>query len=103
MNSYLYRRAGDGRFVCLHSASVISPKFPQFLSNRRDVMNIARRIFCLLVAALCLLTVATAQVQTSELHVLVKDAKGAVVGGATVTAAEPGKGVSRIATSNTEG
>ena len=44
-----------------------------------------------------------AQVQTSELHVLVKDAKGAVVSGATVTAAEPSKGISRTATTNAEG
>ncbi len=33
-----------------------------------------------------------AQVQTSELHVIVKDAKGAVVRDATVTAAESGQG-----------
>jgi hypothetical protein len=44
-----------------------------------------------------------AQVQTSELHVVVKDAKGAVVSGASVTAAEPGKGVSRATTTNAEG
>ena len=66
-------------------------------------MNIARRMFCLLVAAICLLAGAMAQVQTSELHVLVKDAKGAVVSGATVTAAEPRKGISRTATTNAEG
>jgi hypothetical protein len=44
-----------------------------------------------------------AQVQTSELHVAVKDAKGAVVRGATVTVADPGKGVSRTATTNADG
>ncbi len=66
-------------------------------------MNIARRFFCLLIAVVCLLAGAFAQVQTSELHVLAKDAKGAVVSGATVTAAETSKGISRTATTNAEG
>ena len=44
-----------------------------------------------------------AQVQTSELHVIVKDAKGAVVRGASVTAADSTKGISRTATTNAEG
>ena len=50
-----------------------------------------------------LLAGAMAQVQTSELHVIVKDAKGAVVSGSSVTAAELGKGVSRTASTNAEG
>ncbi|HEY4933184.1 MAG TPA: TonB-dependent receptor [Terriglobales bacterium] len=66
-------------------------------------MNSARRISSLLIAIACLLASATAQVQTSELHVVVKDAKGAVVGGANVTAAESGRAVSRTATTNAEG
>ena len=66
-------------------------------------MNFARRLSCLLVAVTCLLAGAWAQVQTSELHVIAKDPKGALVSGATVTAAEPGKGVSRTATTNAEG
>jgi len=44
-----------------------------------------------------------AQLQTSELHVIVKDANGAVVRGASVTAAEPGKGISRTTTTNADG
>jgi hypothetical protein len=55
------------------------------------------------VAFACLAVVAAAQVQTSELHVNVKDAKGAVVAGATVTAAEPEKGVSRSQTTGSDG
>jgi Carboxypeptidase regulatory-like domain/TonB dependent receptor len=66
-------------------------------------MNSARRLSCLLFAVTCLLAGAWAQVQTSELHVIAKDPKGALVSGATVTAAEPGKGVSRAATTNAEG
>ena len=66
-------------------------------------MNFARRSLCSMIVAAVLLGSAMAQVQTSELHVLVKDAKGAVVSGATVTAAEPGKGFSRSATTNAEG
>ena len=66
-------------------------------------MNFARRLSCLLVATACLLAGAWAQVQTSELHVIAKDPKGALVSGATVTAAEPNKGVSRTATTNAEG
>ena len=66
-------------------------------------MNSARRFSLLLIAIACLLAVAMAQVQTSELHVVVKDAKGAVVGGANVTAAESGRAVSRTATTNAEG
>ena len=66
-------------------------------------MNFARRLLCLLVAIACLLAAAMAQVQTSELHVTVKDAKGAVVSGASVTAAESGRAVSRTATTNGEG
>jgi hypothetical protein len=66
-------------------------------------MNTARRLICLLIAAACLLAGAMAQVQTSELHVVVKDTKGAVVSGASVTAAQPDKGVSRAATTNAEG
>ncbi len=66
-------------------------------------MTLARRMICLLVVTGFLAACAMAQVQTSELHVVVKDAKGAVVRGATVTAAETSKGVSRSATSNAEG
>jgi hypothetical protein len=66
-------------------------------------MNSARIILSLLIAIGCLLAGAMAQVQTSELHVIVKDAKGAVVGGANVTAAESGRAVSRTATTNAEG
>ena len=62
-----------------------------------------RKMLCWLAAVMCLLGGAWAQVQTSELHVLVKDAKGAVVSGATITAAEAGKGISRTATTNAEG
>jgi hypothetical protein len=66
-------------------------------------MNIARRLSSLLIAIACLLASAMAQVQTSELHVVVKDSKGAVVGGATVTAAESGRGFSRTASTSAEG
>jgi uncharacterized protein (DUF2141 family) len=66
-------------------------------------MDFARRFCCLLMAAAFLAAAAQAQVQTSELHVIVKDAKGAIVRGATVTAAEPDKGISRTMTSNAEG
>ena len=66
-------------------------------------MTIARRLLCLLTAIACLLAGAMAQVQTSELHVNVKDAKGGAVSGASVTAAEPGKGISRTANTNAEG
>jgi len=63
-------------------------------------MTVARKLSCMLVAVVCLLVGAMAQVQTSELHVIVKDANGAVVRDASVTAAEPGKGISRTATTN---
>jgi len=66
-------------------------------------MMVARRLLCLLVAIACLLAGAMAQVQTSELHVIVKDAKGAVIRDASVTAAESGRAVSRTATTNAEG
>ncbi len=66
-------------------------------------MTFARRFWCLLVALGCMLAGAMAQVQTSELHVVVKDAKGAVVRDATVTADEAGRAVSRTATTNGEG
>ena len=66
-------------------------------------MNVARRSLCLSCVVVLLLAGAMAQVQTSELHVLVKDAKGAVVSGATVTAAEPGHGITRPATTNADG
>lgn len=66
-------------------------------------MTVSRRLSCVLVAIAGLLAGAVAQVQTSELHVVVKDSKGAVVSGASVTATAPGKGVSRTATTNPEG
>jgi outer membrane receptor protein involved in Fe transport len=71
--------------------------------SEEDTMIAMRKMLCLLAAVTCLLGGAWAQVQTSELHVLVKDAKGAVVSGATITAAEAGKGISRTATTNAEG
>ena len=95
------------RFANAHSA--VSPKGrgpnPGNIlhSSEGNIMNFTRRLLCLLVAIACLLAGAMAQVQTAELHVIVKDAKGAVVSGATVTAAEPGKGVSRTASTNAEG
>jgi Carboxypeptidase regulatory-like domain len=58
------------------------------------------RLGCLLIATACLVAGALAQVQTSELHVIVKDAKGAVLPGATVTAADPEKGISKSAQTN---
>src|SRR5664279_5103563 len=63
-------------------------------------MTSVRRLCCLLIATACLVATAVAQVQTSELHVNVKDAKGAVVPGATVTAADPQKGISKSAQTN---
>ncbi|HWS95375.1 MAG TPA: carboxypeptidase regulatory-like domain-containing protein, partial [Candidatus Methylomirabilis sp.] len=66
-------------------------------------MNFARRLICLLIAITCLMAGAMAQVQTSELHVTVKDAKGAVVTGASVTAADAAKGISRAQNTNAEG
>ncbi len=66
-------------------------------------MNFARRLSCLLVAIVCLSAGALAQVQTAELHVIVKDAKGAVVRDASVTADEAGRGFSRAATTNADG
>src|SRR6516225_10500353 len=66
-------------------------------------MKTVRRVLMVVVAFACLAVVAAAQVQTSELHVNVKDAKGAVVAGATVTAAEPEKGVSRSQTTGSDG
>ncbi len=66
-------------------------------------MTLARRSLCLLISVACLVAGAMAQVQTSELHVIAKDAKGALVSGATVTATEPGKGITRTATTNAEG
>src|SRR5215471_9278955 len=66
-------------------------------------MNIARKSLGCMMVALCLAAVAVAQVQTSELHVTVKDAKGAVVAGAKVTASEAEKGVERSQTTNAEG
>src|SRR5664279_1896765 len=61
------------------------------------------QITCYLNRTYHVLLTAMAQVQTSELHVIVKDAKGAVVGGASVTAAESGRALSRIATTNADG
>ena len=66
-------------------------------------MTSLRRLCCLLIATACLVAGAAAQVQTSELHVIVKDAKGAVVPGATVTAADPQKGISKSAQTNGAG
>ena len=66
-------------------------------------MNFVRRLICLLIAVTCLMAGAMAQVQTSELHVTVKDAKGAVVTGASVTAADAAKGISRAQNTNAEG
>ena len=66
-------------------------------------MKIERRLVGLLIAAACLTAAATAQVQTSELHVIVKDAKGAVVRDASVTAADADKGISRAQNTNAEG
>ena len=66
-------------------------------------MNNARRVLGWTLVAGCLTAGAVGQVQTSELHVTVKDAKGAVVAGAKVTAAEPEKGVERVQTTNADG
>ena len=66
-------------------------------------MNFERRLFCVLIVAALLVAGAMAQVQTAELHVTVKDAKGAVVSGATVTAAEADKGISKSAKSGADG
>jgi Carboxypeptidase regulatory-like domain len=86
-----------------HFAPSLKGQIGQNLSPEGTTMNFARRLLCLLVAIACLLAAAMAQVQTSELHVTVKDAKGAVVSGASVTAAESGRAVSRTATTNGEG
>ena len=59
-------------------------------------MNFKCRLFPVLTVVALLVAGAIAQVQTSELHVIVKDAKGAVVPGATVTAADADKGISKI-------
>ncbi len=66
-------------------------------------MKITRRLVGLLIAAACLMAAAAAQVQTSELHVIVKDAKGAVVRDAQVTAADADKGISRSQNTNADG
>lgn len=55
----------------------------------------------LLVAVLCLAGSALAQVQTAELHITVKDAKGAVVRNATVTVEDAARGLTRTSTAST--
>ncbi len=67
-------------------------------------MKLSCRIIRLLVAVVCLAGWVGAQVQTAELHVVVKDAKGAVVRNATVTVEDQARGLSRTtATSDSEG
>ena len=67
-------------------------------------MKLSCRIIRLLVAVVCLAGWVGAQVQTAELHVTVKDAKGAVVRNATVTVEDQARGLSRTtATSDSEG
>jgi hypothetical protein len=75
----------------------------QYPPPEGNSMIFARRLVCLLVAIAGLSAGAMAQLQTSELHVVVKDAKGAVVRDASVTAAESGRAVTRTATTNADG
>ena len=101
MTSYRIARSGEN---CLLSRCLRGPSSSSHtLYQKGNIMNFARRSLCSMIVAAVLLGGAMAHVQTSELHVLVKDAKSAVVSGATVTAAEPGKGFSRSATTNSEG
>ena len=103
MISYLNRTAGRRALAMPTLRRVAHTKSCDEPVWEEDTMIAMRKILCLLAAVACLLGGAWAQVQTSELHVLVKDAKGAMVRGATITAAEAGKGISRTATTNAEG
>ena len=63
-----------------------------------------QKLVSVTVVMLALTTLGFAQgASTGDLRVTVKDAKGAIVRGATVTAADTGKGVSRAATTNADG
>src|SRR5215472_9906447 len=103
MISYPNSAAGRGALAVPASCLIVHPKIATSLYRKRTSMMAVRRVLCCLVAVACMLGGTWAQVQTSELHVLVKDAKGAVVSGATITAAQAGKGISRTATTNAEG
>src|SRR5215469_3275519 len=100
MISYLNRTATRGAFAMPAFRSAVPTKTCDRTESEGETMIATRKVLCLLAAVACLLGGARAQVQTSELHVLVKDAKGAVVSGATVTAAEADKGISRVAATN---
>src|SRR5262249_46709564 len=103
MISYLNRTAGRRALAMPTLRRAAHTRSCDELVSEEDTMIAMRKMLCWLAAVMCLLGGAWAQVQTSELHVLVKDAKGAVVSGATITAAEAGKGISRTATTNAEG
>ena len=64
-------------------------------------MNILQRIGWVWVTVVCLAACAAAQVQTAELHVTVKDAGGALVRNATVTAQDQARGIERTVTAST--
>ena len=66
-----------------------------------SIMKFSCGIVRHVVAIVCLAAGALAQVQTAELHVTVKDAKGAVVRNATVTAEDGARGLSRSTTTST--
>ncbi len=66
-------------------------------------MTTSRKLLWLCFAVACLTTCASAQVQTVELHVAVKDAHGAVVRNATVTVTDQARGLTRTTTTNTDG
>ncbi len=73
-------------------------------SLRGSVMNVAKKLFCLLVVVAFLAAGAMAQVQTAELHVTVKDEHGAVVRDASVTITDQSRNFSRSTkTSSSEG
>src|SRR6516225_8592174 len=92
MISYLNRTAGRRALAMPTLRRVAHPKSCDEPVSKEDTMIAMRKVLCLVTAVACLLGAgAWAQVQTSELHVLVKDVKGAVVSGATITAAEAGK------------
>jgi hypothetical protein len=73
------------------------------LSLQGSPMTVPRRVLWLFGAALCLAAGVTAQVQTAELHVTVKDAHGAVVRSATVTVTDQARGLTRTSTVDAEG
>ena len=79
MISYLNRTAGRRALAMPTLRRVAHTKSCDEPVWEEDTMIAMRKIFCLLAAVACLLGGAWAQVQTSELHVLVKDDKGAVV------------------------